>query len=129
MDSGTLAVQQRVDYFTCMLINQQAKYRAPSDRLSVTFAALADPTRRAILERLTSGKACVTELARPFDMSLPGFSKHLKVLARAGLIARGKEAQQRPCQLELSQLKEAEEWIRGELDRIEAHLKGKGHIT
>lgn len=116
-------------YFTFMLINQKAKHGTPPDRLSVTFAALADPTRRAILERLTKGKECVTALARPFDMSLPGFSKHLKVLERAGLIARGKEAQQRPCQLELAHLKEAEQWIREELDRREAHLKRKGQSS
>ena len=83
----------------------------PSDRLSTTFAALADPTRRAILARLTSGEASVTELAEPFEMSLPAVSKHLKVLERAGLIARGREAQWRPCRLSAGPLKDADEWL------------------
>ena len=83
----------------------------PSDRLSTTFAALADPTRRAILARLTSGEASVTELAEPFEMSLPAVSKHLKVLERAGLIARGREAQWRPCRLKAGPLKDADEWL------------------
>lgn len=82
-----------------------------SDQLSTTFAALADPTRRAILARLTSGEASVTELAEPFDMSLPAISKHLKVLERAGLIARSREAQWRPCRLEAGPLKDASEWL------------------
>jgi len=81
------------------------------DRLSTTFAALADPTRRAILARLASGEAAVTELGEPFDMSLPAISKHLKVLERAGLIARGREAQRRPCRLEAAPLAEALDWI------------------
>ncbi len=80
------------------------------DHLSTTFAALADPTRRAILARLVSGGASVTELAEPFDMSLPAISKHLKVLERAGLIARGREAQWRPCQLEAGPLKDVADW-------------------
>src|SRR5215475_5577962 len=80
------------------------------DHLSTTFAALADPTRRAILARLASGAASVTELAEPFRMSLPAISKHLKVLEHAGLIARGREAQWRPCQLEAGPLKEVAEW-------------------
>src|SRR5881296_1241039 len=80
------------------------------DRLSVTFAALADPTRRAILARLAAGKASVTELARPFEMSLPAVSKHLKVLERAGLIARGRERQWRPARLEAGPLKEVAQW-------------------
>jgi DNA-binding transcriptional ArsR family regulator len=75
-----------------------------SDQLSNTFAALADPTRRAILARLASGEASVTELAQPFDMSMPAVSKHLKVLERAGLIARGREAQWRPCRIEAGPL-------------------------
>jgi DNA-binding transcriptional ArsR family regulator len=83
----------------------------PSDRLSSTFAALADPTRRAILARLASGEATVTELARPFEMSLPAVSKHLKVLENAGLIARGRDAQWRPCQLEAGPLREANGWL------------------
>ena len=83
-----------------------------SERLSITFAALADPTRRAILARLASGEeASVTELAEPFAMSLPAVSKHLKVLERAGLIARGREAQWRPCRLEAGPLKDAAEWL------------------
>jgi DNA-binding transcriptional ArsR family regulator len=82
-----------------------------NDRLSETFAALADPTRRAILARLASGEAPVTELARPFDMSMPAVSKHLKVLERAGLIARGRDAQYRPRRLEAAPLKEAAEWL------------------
>jgi DNA-binding transcriptional ArsR family regulator len=81
-----------------------------SDRLSTTFAALADPTRRAILARLVSGGVSVTELAEPFDMSLPAISKHLKVLERAGLIARGREAQWRPCRLEAGPLKAVADW-------------------
>ncbi len=81
------------------------------DRLSSTFAALADPTRRAILARLSSGALSVTELAEPFAMSLPAVSKHLKVLERAGLIARGRSAQWRPCRLEASPLKNVSDWI------------------
>lgn len=82
-----------------------------SDRLSTTFAALADPTRRAILARLASGEATVKELAQPFDMTLPGISKHLKVLEHAGLISRSREAQWRPCKLEVKPLEEAAEWM------------------
>ena len=81
------------------------------DRLSTTYAALADPTRRAILARLASGEASVTELAEPFDMSLPAVSKHLKVLERAGLITRGRRAQWRPCQLDPAPLKAAADWL------------------
>jgi DNA-binding transcriptional ArsR family regulator len=81
------------------------------DPLSSTFAALADPTRRAILARLTSGEASVKELAAPFAMSLPAVSKHLKVLERAGLIARGREAQWRPCRLDAGPLQEVDEWL------------------
>jgi len=107
-----------------------------SDRLNRTFAALADPTRRAILARLLSGEASVTELAEPFAMSLPGISKHLKVLERAGLIVRGREAQWRPCRLEPRPLKDAADWLEhyrrfweASFDRLEAYLKdlqGKG---
>jgi DNA-binding transcriptional ArsR family regulator len=82
-----------------------------ADHLSVTFAALADPTRRAILARLAQGEASVTELAKPFDLSLPGVSKHLKVLQRAGLITQSRNAQWRPCRLEPARLKEASEWV------------------
>jgi DNA-binding transcriptional ArsR family regulator len=81
------------------------------DRLSTTFAALADPTRRAILARLALGEASVGELAEPFEMSLPAVSKHLKVLQRAGLIARGREAQWRPSRLEAGPLKDIAEWV------------------
>ncbi len=100
------------------------------DRLSTTFAALADPTRRAILARLASGGASVTELAEPFEMSLPAISKHLKVLERAGLIARGREAQWRPCRLEAGPLKGAADWLEHyrrfweeSLDRLDDYLK------
>lgn len=83
----------------------------PADSLSVTFAALADPTRRAILARLALGESSVTELAEPFEMSLPAVSKHLKVLERAGLIVRSREAQWRPCQLEARPLKDVADWV------------------
>jgi len=87
------------------------------DTLSITFGALADPTRRAILARLARGEASVTELAEPFKMSLPAVSKHLKVLERAGLIARGREAQWRPARLEAGPLKDVSEWV-GEYRRF-----------
>jgi DNA-binding transcriptional ArsR family regulator len=100
------------------------------DRLSTIFAALADPTRRAILARLASGVASVTELGEPFAMSLPAISKHLKVLERAGLIARGREAQWRPCQLEARPLKDAADWLEQyrrfweqSFDRLEKYLR------
>jgi len=100
------------------------------DPLSSTFAALSDPTRRAILARLALGETSVTELARPFEMSMPAVSKHLKVLERAGLIARGREAQWRPCRLEASPLKEAASWIEeyrrfweASLNRLEDYLR------
>ncbi len=80
------------------------------DDLSSTFGALADPTRRAILERLRGGEATVTELAEPFQMTMPAISKHLKVLERAGLISRGRDAQRRPCRLAGDQLRDANEW-------------------
>jgi DNA-binding transcriptional ArsR family regulator len=82
-----------------------------AERLDSTFAALADPTRRAILARLASGDASVTALAKPFEMTLPAVSKHLKVLERAGLIARGRNAQWRPCRLEAGPLKEVSDWV------------------
>ena len=81
------------------------------DTLSSTFAALADPTRRAILARLASGEASVTELAEPFDMSMPAISKHLKVLERAGVISRGRDAQWRPCRLSAAPLRDVAEWV------------------
>ncbi len=88
-----------------------------NDQLSITFAALADPTRRAILARLAQGEASVTELAKPFDLSLPGVSKHLKVLQRAGLITQSRNAQWRPCRLEGGRFREASEWV-GEYRRF-----------
>jgi DNA-binding transcriptional ArsR family regulator len=106
-----------------------------TDQLSTTFAALADPTRRAILARLATGECSVTELAEPFDMTLPAVSKHLRVLERAGLIARGRDAQWRPCRLDARPLKEVAEWAQRyramweqRFDRLEAyleHLKAK----
>lgn len=106
------------------------------DQLSHTFAALADPTRRAILARLALGETSVTELARPFEMSMPAVSKHLKVLERAGLIARGREAQWRPCRLEAAPLKDAARWIEEYrrfwspyLDALERHLDRIAQLT
>ncbi|MFO1163325.1 MAG: metalloregulator ArsR/SmtB family transcription factor [Reyranellaceae bacterium] len=100
------------------------------DPLSTTLSALADPTRRAILARLTLGETSVGELAHPFDMTLPAISKHLKVLERAGLIARGREAQRRPCRLEAAPLREVLEWVatyrqfwERRLDRLERYLQ------
>ena len=102
----------------------------PADQLSATFAALANPTRRAILARLVSGECSVTELAEPFEMSLPAVSKHLRVLKRAGLIARGREAQWRPCRIEAGPLKEVADWTERyrhiweqRLDRLDAYLQ------
>lgn len=101
-----------------------------SDPLSSTFAALADPTRRAILARLAAGEASVTELAEPFEMSMPAVSKHLKVLERAGLIARGREAQWRPCRLEARPLKDIADWAdhyrrfwEESFDRLDEYLR------
>lgn len=85
--------------------------RQQADQLSITFAALADPTRRAILARLAQGEATVTALAQPFELSLPGVSKHLKMLQRAGLITQGRNAQWRPCRLETDRLKDASDWV------------------
>jgi len=114
----------------------------PPDHLSTTFAALADPTRRAILARLASGEKSVNELAEPFEMSLPAVSKHLKVLESAGLIARGREAQWRPCRLEAGPLKDISTWVERyrrfweqSFDRLDDYLreiqakekKGKSH--
>ena len=101
-----------------------------SDRLDATFSALADPTRRAILARLALGETSVGDLAQPFDMSLPAISKHLKVLERAGLIARGRDAQRRPCRLAAEPLQEVSDWVSTyrhfwelRLDRLEAYLQ------
>jgi DNA-binding transcriptional ArsR family regulator len=100
------------------------------DHLSLTFGALSDPTRRAILARLAKGEASVTELAKPFAMTLPAVSKHLKVLERAGLIERGREAQWRPCRLAPRPLEEAADWVgryrrfwEQSLDRLDVHLR------
>jgi len=100
------------------------------DQLSVTFSALSDPTRRAILAKLAGGETSVTELARPFDMSLPGISKHLKVLERAGLIARSRDAQWRPCKLKPKPLKDVSDWVDAyrrhweeSLDRLDQYLQ------
>jgi DNA-binding transcriptional ArsR family regulator len=104
--------------------------RMSSDRLSTTFSALADPTRRGILARLASGEASVTQLAEPFDISLPAVSRHLKVLADAGLIEQGREAQWRPCKLKADPLKDVADWVEHyrqfweqSFDRLDAYLK------
>jgi len=101
-----------------------------ADQLSATFAALADPTRRAILAKLASGERSVTELAEPFEMSMPAVSKHLRVLERAGLIARGREAQWRPCSINAAPLKEVAQWTEryrkfweGKFDNLELYLQ------
>jgi DNA-binding transcriptional ArsR family regulator len=101
----------------------------PADQLSTTFKALADPTRRAILARLQLGEVSVLELAKPFDMSLPAISQHLKVLEKAGLVARGREAQWRPCRLDAGAMKQAAEWLDeyrrfwdGSFDRLDRYL-------
>jgi DNA-binding transcriptional ArsR family regulator len=101
-----------------------------ADRLTTVFSALADPTRRAILGRLSSGEVSVKELAKPFDMTGPAITKHLKVLERAGLISRGRQAQWRPCRIEAAPLKEAADWIEHyrrfweeSFDRLEEYLK------
>jgi len=101
-----------------------------TDALSATFSALADPTRRAILARLALGETTVSELAEPFSMSLPAVSKHLKVLERAGLIARGREAQWRPCRIEVSALKPVDDWLENyrrlweeRFDRLDVYLR------
>ena len=106
------------------------KYNMTHDHLSATFAALADPTRRAILARLALGETSVTELAEPFDMSLPAVSRHLKVLENAGLIARGREAQWRPCRLEAGPLRDIAGWVEHyrrfweqSFDRLDAYLR------
>src|SRR4051794_12538693 len=115
---------------TNWLINPMVEYPMAADTLSVTFAALADPTRRAILSQLAVGEATVNELAEPFQVSLQAISKHLKVLEHAGLISRGRHAQYRPCRLEAEPLNNAVDWIDrhrqiwdDRFDRLEQHLK------
>lgn len=105
-----------------------------ADPLSTAFSALADPTRRAIIARLSAGEATVNELAEPFEMSLPAVSKHLKVLERAGLISRGRNAQWRPCRLEAGPLKEISDWVEhyrkfwdASFDRLDGYLKEIQH--
>lgn len=115
-------------YFTIWLFNQLVKYMPP-DQLSRTLSALADPTRRALLTRLSRGETSVTELAKPFRMTMPAVSKHLKVLERAKLIARGRNAQWRPCTLRAAPLKEVSQWVGGfreyweaSFDRLDEYL-------
>ncbi len=98
-------------YFTSRLINQKVQHIMATDTLSATLFALADPTRRAIITRLNSGDATVSEIAQPFDMSMPGISKHLKVLEKAGLISRSKQAQWRRCHLNPQPLKQLSDWV------------------
>jgi DNA-binding transcriptional ArsR family regulator len=106
------------------------------DQYDATFAALADPTRRAILARLAKGEATVSELAAPFDLSQPAISKHLKVLERAGLISRSRQAQTRPCRLETAPLQKVADWVEAyrhlwedSFDRLDAHLKARSART
>src|SRR6266849_4369046 len=116
--------------YNLMVVKPTGYAMTHPDRLDATFAALADPTRRAILARLALGETSVMELAKPFAMSLPAVSKHLKVLERAGLIARGREAQFRPCRIEPKALKDIDDWLEHyrrffeeSLDRLDAYLK------
>jgi DNA-binding transcriptional ArsR family regulator len=111
------------------MVKYEDAVRRPPDRLSETLAALADPTRRAILARLAAGETAVGSLARPFKMSLPAVSKHLRVLERSGLIARGRRAQWRPCRLQAKPLKEVADWVghyrqfwEQSLDRLDEYL-------
>lgn len=113
-----------------METNATVAFNATTDQLSATFAALADPTRRAILARLSLGETSVTELAQPFQMTMPAVTKHLKVLERAGLITRGREAQWRPCKLDAAPLKVAASWVEqyrqfweARLDRLDDYLQ------
>lgn len=118
------------EVYLTIKLNTETCYPMSSDRLNATFAALADPTRRAILARLASGEVSVTDLAEPFDMSLPAVTKHLNVLERAGLIRRGRDAQWRPCRLEATPLREVSDWVEHyrrfweqSLDRLDDYLK------
>ena len=117
-------------YLTDQLSKRGAEIPTSAEQLDAVFGALADPTRRAILARLASGEASVSALAEPFEMSLPAISKHLKVLQRAGLIARGRNAQWRPCRLDAAPLKEAATWLEKyrrfweqSFDRLDEYLK------
>lgn len=117
------------EYLTVRLNNRTVKYMDATAQLNATFAALADPTRRSILDRLRHGQKTVTELAEPFQISMPAITKHLKVLERAGLIERGRDGQRRPCRLVASPLTEAADWIdeyrvywEQAFDRLEQHL-------
>ena len=120
-----------VFFWLCIfLIGYILNSTMPTDALDLAFAALADPTRRAILARLARGEATVNELAEPFDMKQPSISKHLKVLERAGLISRGRAAQTRPCRLEPSRLKDVADWVgayrqmwEDSFDKLDAFLK------
>ena len=116
-------------YSTHQLINNIVEYEMQPDQLSATLSALADPTRRALLARLSEGEFSVNDLAEPFDMSLQAVSRHLKVLEAAGLISRGREAQWRPCKLETQALKRVDDWISryrrfwsGSFDKMDAYL-------
>jgi DNA-binding transcriptional ArsR family regulator len=127
-DLAGLDAALRKPYYTNRLLNYMVSYDRP-DRLSLTLAALADPTRRAILAQLASGERSVSEIAQPFGMTLPGVSKHLKVLERAGLIARRRDAQRRPCRLEARPLRDVAEWAQqyrkfwdARLDRLDDYL-------
>ena len=125
------ALPTLVLYYTIRLISQSVKYMTPQrDALSETFAALADPTRRAILADLARGKKTVNELAEPFDLTLPAISKHLKVLERAQLIERSREAQYRPCSLHSEPLRDVDRWLEQyrkffeeSFDRLEEYLR------
>jgi DNA-binding transcriptional ArsR family regulator len=126
---STLTASAARVYLTNRLVIRMVQ-QAAADRLSKTFAALADPTRRAILARLREGEASVQDLAEPFDMSLPAISKHLRVLERAGLISRSRDAQRRPCRIAATPLKEATAWIMGyrrfweeSFDRLDTYLE------
>jgi DNA-binding transcriptional ArsR family regulator len=125
----TLDTRSHAEYLTDTLINKMVYNAMTHDRLSTTFSALADPTRRAILARLALGETSVNELAKPFDMSLPAVSRHLKVLERAGLITRGREAQMRPCRIAPGALRDVDGWLENyrrlweeRFDRLDAYL-------
>lgn len=128
-DAAILTGASRAAYLTDVFINGYVKYM-PGDPLSLTFAALSNPTRRAILDRLAEGECSVMELAEPFAMSLPAVSRHLRVLEDAGLIVRGRAAQYRPCRLEPEGIRTVAEWAEqyrvlwsGRLDRLDAYLR------